>query len=246
MARIAFTPMIAELVGKLAGSVFQYSYGGFQVHTRVIPPNPQTNRQQLRRGWFGWFAESWRFLSAAEQLSFVSVAGSVPEGFRLFLQCNINSFLIDQPTITTYAAATAPVSMAMDISEYNATQLELIASGSPSTVPPDTKLLILATYEKLLQKRFTNPSDYSPIAYFDEGTDMSSNTSILTQWQALYGVIQGGQRICINSVLIDKNNGNRSADSLICSPPVSTTTFRIIDDTGHILIDSDGTFVVSQ
>jgi hypothetical protein len=246
MARISYTSEISELVGKLAGSVFQYSYGGFQVHTRVVPQNPQTNQQQLRRGWFGWFAESWRDLDAAEQLSFVSEAGSVPEGFRLYLQSNINSFLIDQPAITTYAAATAPVSMAMDIDLLSPGNFDIIASGSPSTVPADTKLLILATAEKVLPKRFTNPSDYSPIVYFDEGTDMSSATSILTAWQNLYGILSGTKRICINSVLIDKNNGNRSADSIICQPPITTTTFRIIDDTGDILIDSDGTFVVSQ
>lgn len=246
MARIAFTSEIAELVGKLAGSVFQYSYGGFQVHTRVVPSNPQTERQQLRRGWFGWFAASWRNLTPTEQGTFITEAGTVPEAFRLFLSSNINCFLIDEPTVTTYTPTAPPGSMGMDITALNSGAFDISASGSPSVVPAGQKLLILATAEKVLPKRFTNPSEYSPIVYFDEGTDMSGDTSIKAAWEALYGVLNGSRRICINAVLIEKSNGSRSADSIICQPPTTTETFRVIDDAGNSLVDSDGTFIVFQ
>lgn len=246
MARISFTSSIAELVGKLAGSVFQYSYGGFQVHTRVVPSNPQTERQQLRRGWFGWFAENWRNLTAIEQGTFITAAGTVPEAFRLFIGANINLYLIDEPTVTTYISSTVPTTMAMDIDLLSPGNFDIIAAGTPSTVPAGTKLLILATAEKVLPKRFTNPSEYSPIVYFDEGTDLSTATSILTEWQALYGVLNGTDRICINSVLIDKSNGNRSADSIICQPPTTTETFYIIDNNGNPLVDANGDHVVWQ
>lgn len=246
MARISFTSSIAELVGKLAGSVFQYSYGGFQVHTRVVPPNPQTDRQQLRRGWFGWFAENWRNLTPTEQGTFITAAGTVPEAFRLFIQANINLYLIDEPTVTTYTGSPVPDAMAMNIDLLSPGNFDIKAAGSPSTVPTGTKLLILATAEKVLPKRFTNPSEYSPIVYFDEGTDLSTATSILTEWEALYGVLDGTNRICINAVLIDKSNGNRSADSIICQPPNTAETFYIIDDSGNALIDDAGNHLVYQ
>jgi hypothetical protein len=244
MARISFTSEIAELVGKLAGSVFQYSYGGFQVHTRVIPSNPQTDRQQLRRGWLGWIAANWRNLTPTEQGTFITAAGTIPEAFRLYVGSNINLYLVDEPTVTTYVSSTQPDPMPMDIDDLSPGNFDIIAASALDTVPAGMKLLIFATAEKVLPKRFTNPSEYSPIVYFDEGTDMSAPTSILTAWQDLYGVLSGTNRICINAVLIDKSNGNRSIDSIICQPPVIVNTFHVIDDNGDSIIDDDGTFVV--
>lgn len=246
MARISFTPLVAELVGKLAGSVFQYSYGGFQVHSRVTPSNPQTNRQQLRRGWFGWLAGNWRNLTPTEQGTFITAAGSAPEGLRLFIGSNINLYLINEPTITAYVPSAVPASMAMDIDSLGVGVMDIIAAGSPSTVPAGQVLLIFATAAKVLPKVFTNPSEFSPIVYFDEGTDMSSSTSIITEWEALYGIYNGTDRICINSVLIEKSNGSRSVDSIMCLPPVPSTTERIMDSDGTFITDYDGVYVVQQ
>ena len=123
---------------------------------------------------------------------------------------------------------------------------DIIASSATVIVPAGMKLLIFATAEKVLPKRFTNPSEYSPIVYFDEGSDLSAATSILTEWQALYGVLNGTNRICINAVLIDKSNGNRGPDNIICQPPATVTTFRVIDGNGDSIIDADGTFIVFQ
>lgn len=246
MARISFTSEMAELVGKLAGSVFQYSYGGFQVHGRVVPANPQTERQQLRRGWFGWFAASWRNLTSLEQATFNTAAGSQPEGFRLFVGSNINLYLIGLPTLTSYVTSPAPASMALDIDALAPGQFDVIAAGSPAVVPVDSSLLLFATAEKVLPKRFTNPSEYSPIAVFPAGSDFTSAVSVLAEWQALYGILSGSERICINSVLISTLNGTRSADSIICKPPVNPITYYIADSTGDVLIDSDGTFITSQ
>jgi hypothetical protein len=246
MARISFTAEIAELVGKLAGSVFQYSYGGFQVHTRVVPQNPQTERQQLRRGWLGWIAANWRFLTPTEQGTFITAAGTIPEAFRLYVGSNINNYLIDEPTITTYVSSPTPGSMPIAIDALTPGTFDIIASSATVIVPAGMKLLIFATAEKVLPKRFTNPSEYSPIVYFNEGTDLSTATSILTEWQALYGVLNGTNRICINAVLIDKSNGNRGPDNIICQPPATVTTFNVTDGNGDSLIDADGTFIVYQ
>src|SRR5688572_8421142 len=150
MARISFTSEIAELVGKLAGSVFQYSYGGYQVHTRVVPSNPQTDRQQLRRGWLGWIAANWRNLTPTEQNTFITAAGTIPEAFRLFVGSNINLYLIDEPTVTTYVSSTQPDPMPMDIDDLSPGVFDIIAASALDEVPAGMKLLIFATAEKVL------------------------------------------------------------------------------------------------
>jgi hypothetical protein len=134
--------------------------------------------------------------------------------------------------------------MPIDIDDLSPGNFDIIADPGLTVVPAGLKLLIFATAEKVLPKRFTNPSEYSPIVYFDEGTDLSAPTSILTEWENLYGVLSGTNRICINAVLIDKSNGHRGADNIVCMPPNTVTTFRVIDSNGDSIIDDDGTFVV--
>ena len=246
MARISFTSLAAELVGKLAGSVFQYSYGGFQVHGRVVPANPQTNRQQLRRGWFGWFAGNWRNLTAVEQATFTAVTNTVPEALRLFVGSNINLYLIGEPTVTSYTPSATPPPMQLVIDAFSAGTLDVIATGSPTTVPAGYSLLLFATAEKVLPRVFVNPSEFSPISVFTAGTDLSAATDVLADWQALYGVLDGSGRVCINSVLIDTSNGSRSLDNISCFPAVPSTTERIMDDNGDFIIDYDGTYVVQS
>lgn len=246
MARIAFTSQIADIVGKLAGSVFQYSYGGFQVHSRVVPANPQTNRQQLRRGWFGWFAALWRTLTPVEQATFIAAAGTAPGAFRLFVGSNINLFLIDEPMVSSYAASAPVPDFTLDILQFDSTAFEVIASGVLTVVPAGYTLLLFATNEKPLSRIFTNPSEFSPITYFPALTDLSVATDVLADWIALYGQVVGSQRICINSVLIDTSNGARGADNITCLPPAPSTTERIMDADGTFITDYDGVYVVQQ
>src|SRR5215207_1934497 len=102
MARISFTAIVAEINGKLAGSVFQYSYGGYQIHTRVSPNNPQTQYQQLRRMDFGFVAASWRELTSLQRQTWVDGAVTEPEAFNLFVASNINLILAGETMITDY------------------------------------------------------------------------------------------------------------------------------------------------
>ena len=90
IARISFTAIVAQIVRKLAGSVFQYSYGGFQIRTRVSPRNPQTQYQQLRRGDFGFLSQTWRNLSPTERQTFIDNAGTPPAALNLFVLSNVN------------------------------------------------------------------------------------------------------------------------------------------------------------
>src|SRR5213596_1553841 len=102
MARISFTAIVSEIVGKLAGSVFQSSYGGFQIHGRVSPRNPQSNYQQLRRGMFGFISATWRSLTNTERQTFIDGAVSPGGGFDLYVQSNVNLILVNEPMISAY------------------------------------------------------------------------------------------------------------------------------------------------
>ena len=250
MARVSFGALIEEITGKLAGSVFQDSYGGFQIRTRVTPRNPQTNYQQLRRGEFGFISSLWRALTNIQRQTWVDEAGTNPAALNLFIQRNVNLALIDEAVIPSFVSSTEPDGMSIDFVEVTPGTMTIIATGigpgtpdnlvdddgdkitdfdgvfvvspssggsSPTTVPAGTKLLLQVTNQREIGQYFTNPSMYSPVITFDEGTDLSTPTDIITEWQSRYGVLKANKRLCLKSMLIDKASGLRGAEIINCT-----------------------------
>lgn len=217
MARIQFAAMVEEILGKLAGSVFQDSYLGTQIRGWSKPRNPQTQLSQLRRGDFRFLSSSWRFLTSLEKQTWIDFAGTVPEAFRLFIGRNINLILINEASITFYIPEDTPTGLPLSIVQVNNTVFTIIASTSVTVVPADCKLLLFATTDKFPTKIFDNPSQYEPIAVFDGGTDFSSPVDVVLSWQAKYGQMRENRRICIKTAVIDMFNGDRSEEFISCA-----------------------------
>lgn len=217
MARVSFSAMVYEIVGKLGGSVFQYSYGGYQVHVRNSPRNPQTQYQQLRRGDFGFLSASWRNLTTVQRQTFIDAATSPSAAFNLFVSSNVNLILIEEPIIDTYTPTTTPIVMPVDVVDLSPGTFQIAASTGTTVVPAGSSLLIYSTNLKAPTKIFTNPSQYSPIKVFPAGTDISAPVSIKTEFNSRFGQITADQRLCIKSVLIDTTNGSRGVESFNCT-----------------------------
>lgn len=216
MARIEFTSLAEELTGKYAGSVFQDSYFGAQVRGWGKPRNPQTNLSQLRRGDFRFLVSSWRTLTTIEQNTWIAAAGSIPEGFRLFVGSNINLILIGEPLTSNFTTVSSPEEIDVSIIDLQQTSFVVQATGPTAIVPENCKLLLYATPAKQPQKMFDNPSSYQPFIYFDEGTDLSVPVDVIGNWIDKYGVLKNDMRVCIKSVVISKINGSRSNDFINC------------------------------
>jgi len=217
MAKINFSALVDSIIGKLGGSVFQYSQGGWQVHVIGKPRNPQTNYQQLRRGNFGFLSSSWRNLTTIQRQTFID---NVPTGISaldFFIRTNVNLSLINEPTVTSFVPAAAPTDFPIDIIDVNPTQYNIKASGMTTVVPAGMKLLVYTTPTKAQTKIFTNPSEYSPIISIDEGTDLSTPLNIISAYNDRFGQLPGEMYLCNKTVLIDKANGQRGAESIVCS-----------------------------
>jgi hypothetical protein len=217
MSRIQFSSTIEEIIGKLAGSVFQDSYMGIQIRTRVSPTNPQSYFQQLRRGKFAYLTAGWRNLSPTDQGTWITEAGSTNAGFRLYVGCNINLTLIGENPVNAFSSSAIPDEMPLEISTYETNVIQVLATGALTTVPADHRLLLFATAEKEATKIFTNPSQYSPITSFAAGTDFSTPVDITAEWIARYGQPTDDKRICIKSALVNITNGLRGDESINCA-----------------------------
>lgn len=217
MARVNYTAAIETIIGKLAGSVFQNSYGGFQIRTRVSPRNPQSTLQQLRRGEFGYITQLWRSLSSAERASWSpsNPPGSSP--FNFFVSANVNLSLINQNIAPAYITSSAPASMPVEFVYVDPSVFLIKADPALQIVPFQHSLLIFATSGKNPSKVFTNPSEFSPITSFAAGHDLSTSQDIVTAWQSTFGQLTQGLNICIKSALVNITNGNRTNTNPVCS-----------------------------
>lgn len=246
MPQSSFTPLISELITSLAGGVFNYAYSGLTVSPGNKDLDTDTNIQKLRKQWHGWLNDIWNDLSALQQNTWISFAGSSAEGYKLFIQRNINAFLIGEPAISSFTDSEDPSAMFVDIITYAANSLVIKVTLGNTIVPAGCRLLVMISPEKHLPRIISYPADFAPIVTFDEGTDLSSNTTITADWKDFYGVLSGSRRICLNSVVIKKSNGARSYPVFICSPAQQGETFHVIDKDNTSLIDPNSDFVVYQ
>ena len=109
MAKVVFTAIVAELSGRLAGSVFQRSVGGYQLHSLGIPINRRTTGQQLNRMTLEFLASNWQTLTNTQQMSFPGSTNQ--ERFTSYIAYNWDyAWLTNQvlKTATTPTPATMP------------------------------------------------------------------------------------------------------------------------------------------
>src|SRR5271157_5627776 len=73
MARILMTAAVADIRGKLAGSVFARNKGGAYIRTKVTPINPKTSYQSLQRSYVSNLAKYYATtMSVANRLAWTN------------------------------------------------------------------------------------------------------------------------------------------------------------------------------
>ncbi len=111
LAKIKYTAIVAEMRGKLNGTVFSRNSSGAYVRNKVTPVNPNTSFQSNVRADFTTVAQNWRDLTDAQRSAWnqgvVSFAhtdifgDNVPlSGFGLHQQLNLNILAVGGVVIT--------------------------------------------------------------------------------------------------------------------------------------------------
>lgn len=109
MAKVVFTAIVSEISGRLAGSVFQRSVGGYQLHTIGIPINRRTLPQQLNRVTLEFLSSNWQTLTEAQKLSYPGSTNQ--ERFTSYIAYNFDYAWLSGSLIaehTTPTPATMP------------------------------------------------------------------------------------------------------------------------------------------
>jgi hypothetical protein len=122
MAKVTFTAMVADVKGKLAGTVFSKNRAGNYVRTKVTPSNARTTAQQAVRGFMTTLAQGWRALGASSCAAWNAAAavdavktkdGNAIHltGMQYYMELNRNLAEISATTITSPPAVGGTVAM---------------------------------------------------------------------------------------------------------------------------------------
>jgi hypothetical protein len=81
MAKIKLNSLLADIRGKMGGSVFSSNGAGYYVKVLTPPVNPRTPGQSTRRAQFAFLVRAWNFLSTGERDAWTDYAAQ-PDNTR--------------------------------------------------------------------------------------------------------------------------------------------------------------------
>jgi hypothetical protein len=228
MAKIKTTAIVADIRGKLNGTVFSKGRGGAYMRTKVTPSNPQTEAQAEVRARLGSFAQGWRSLSeevrsawngAVANFSSTDIFGDIrnPSGINLYTKLNSNlaeagQAAITNPPLPSGAAAVTTISATGDVSD---SEIEVVTGAG--NVPVGNTLIIRATAPLSPGKSFVK----NLLRNVDmQAAGASETKNIWTAYVAKFGAPVAGQKIGIEAYHINNTTGEKS-------PSIGTTLIMV-------------------
>lgn len=223
MAKIKFTAVVADMRGKLAGSVFSKNRGGAYVRTKVTPVNPNTTAQATVREIFTNLAQAFRNLTpeqitawnaAVDNFKGTDIFGDIkrPSGINLFQRLNLNLVnagiaMIFNPPLPSEVATMNIASVAFDTGDGTCN-----VTFSEANVPADHTLIISGFKPLSPGVNFTS-KEGSKLTKADAGVVAPAN--IYASYVAKYGVPAAGTKIVLTAKTVNNLTGLTSGVSKV-------------------------------
>ena len=215
MAKIKLQGILADIRGKLNGSVFSKNRGGAYMRTKVTPINPQTIAQGLVRATLTNLSQAWRGLTEAQRSAWNSAVSNftstdifgdikTPSGINLFNKLNLNLAAISEAPINTPPLA-VPVGYFDTLSIAAAAGAGTIAATFTSVGGSvDQTVVVEATACMSAGKNFVK-SEFRQIGTF--AGNAASPQAIGAMYVGKFGAMTAGQKLFIRFKFVDKNTG---------------------------------------
>lgn len=217
MAKILLTAIVADIRGKLNGTVFSKNRGGNYIRTKTSPDNPQTTYQQEYRQAFGVVSSSFKALTPAQVASWNEATVNYPyedkfgntryfSGKALFQLLNTHLLYVNQPMLTLPKMPVVKPSLLSPVQTLSTSSIEF--DWSLGAVPTDWSLVVEATpplvpsisFFKNLYRRF----DVKAAATSLSGADFTA------EYAARFGTRIVGQKISFRSYLVSNITGEKT------------------------------------
>lgn len=223
MAKILYTAVVADMRGKLNGTVFSKNRGGAYTRTKVTPSNPRTTAQNTVRQRLATYSQGWRALTATQLAAWnaavenykkTDIFGAIknPSGINLYVKINANLTEAGQAAITLPAlpgAVTGPVSLTLT-GAAGANTLSLAYTATP--VAAGMTWIVYATPQvspgvSFVKNQFRKLGTIAAAAASPDNIDAA--------YTAKFGTLVAGQKIYVQVVAVNNTTGQKS-------PPLST------------------------
>lgn len=246
MAKVLFTAVVADMRGKLAGTVFTKNRGGAVARTKVSPVNRQTASQQMRRSVFGGLSSAWRELTEAQRQTWIDGAPGFARtdqfrnlrtlsGQQLFVGLNSNLQKIGKAALNvcpvpqgapvkwidppTFAVKVGNGTTTVDLVSVYLTGAEVISSGL-DVVP-------YVRFTRPMSQGVNNPAgSFKHVTTATPDTDFYFSSGNAGEFMPQYGFVFGdippvGSKVFMEVVGINADTGESSAPIIVATTSVS-------------------------
>lgn len=214
-ARVQYGEMIADMRGKINGSVHSRNRSGAYMRNKVTPVNPQTTYQTTVRNRLTGRAQAWRGLtqpqrdawnSAVSNFKKTNIFGQIrtPSGINLYNRINMNLLNISEAVVATpplpeSVQALTTLSVAADDSANT-----VILSFTP-VIDANSKMIVEATEPLSAGIDFVK-SEFRQIDVLDNAD--TSPVDLSTAYVAKFGSTPpAGAKIFVRCTMVDISSG---------------------------------------
>lgn len=218
MAKIKFTAFMADMRGKIAGTVFSKNRGGAIARTKVTPSNPQSAAQLVARSRLTGFSQAWRGLTQAARDAWDTAVQNFPRtnvfgdstilsGHQLYIGLNSQLQAAGAATIGTPPNPSGAVALSEPVLTANLTGDIMSVAFEPGTVPADTAIIVDAT-TSLSPGRSNVKNQFRQIGVIDAAA--TSPADIWGDYIAKFGSPSEGQKVHVQLRAVNTLTGEVS------------------------------------
>jgi len=204
VAKVKYGEMIADMRGKINGTVHSKNTYGQYMRNKVTPVNPNTSSQASVRANFGSIAQAWRSLTDAQRFAWKQASVNFATtnifgdsfqytGFNLHSKINRILFTIGQAYVSSPPTPTQVTNV------YIASLAVAIGAASvtatyPTAIPVGESVVVRATAPVSAGKSFVK-SEYRQLTVLTSAD--ASPRNLFGLYTALFGAITGkaGQKV---------------------------------------------------
>lgn len=212
---------VTDMTGSIAGTTYQRNRYGLIRRAKPNPSNPQTDRQQARRSFFGSISSGWRGLTEEQRLGWIALAetaGFIPifgepkpqTGNTLYIACNQNLLTVAEDTIEDAVDPPSfPATTDLEFDELDATHMAInqhFAATPADQVPDDFDLAIFITPSLSAGISKPSASKFRLVAVANHGVN-TAPFDLFTNYSDTFGPPVTGDKIFLRTVLIHIASG---------------------------------------
>jgi len=155
MAKVKYGEMIADLRGKINGTVHSKNRSGAYMRNKTSPVNPQTTSQSAVRNSFATFSQGWRSLTATQRNSWIAAVDNFVRnnvfgdavrltGANLYMSLNRVIATIAGTAITTPPIVSAPTGLTASSFVADVSDATIVLTYTPA-IPATGTVALYAT-----------------------------------------------------------------------------------------------------